>query len=547
MDRGRTIIDGASAGHDGVLAGPAGPASTHVTTDANIRASDSSFARPSLRFITLLAVMMSCLVIITIWVFSREDIALAWEATELDLVIHAMAFLSAGCVAGLAWVRASESGAVYARYQSGAFLVLSISSGLTVVAVLSGTGTQLGYMVTDPGQAPLYISMFNRALAAVLLVLAGLAPMHASLTPRHRWIVPLVPALLVVLVAVMVLHLGPRLPPLIGPDSLAELTRSTAVLDPGTLIPAMLAVQAVIGTLFVVAALLHGRLYLTEGSPPHAFTAMALLVAAFSQLHAAVVPGAYVGLVTSGDVLRVLFYAILLLGVAIGVRHDLRSLHAAQEQLVLTHEEEVRDAALRERTRLARDLHDGVVQDLWLVRLRQSQAIAAGGVTGSSERLLSQAASALDDAIADARQAVVAVGSAIEGAAFGSVVKRVALDFGERFGLPVDVRVDERLDGLPSRAEGEVLRIMREALSNAWKHGDPGLVQVILRGDDREVTLEVSDNGRGFAPGRNGSGYGLHSMGQRAALIGADLEVRSGPGDGTAVRLRVPRAAVGAP
>jgi signal transduction histidine kinase len=547
MDRGRTIIDGASAGHDGVLTGPAGPASTHVTTDANIRASDSSFARPSLRFITLLAVMMSCLVIITIWVFSREDIALAWEATELDLVIHAMAFLSAGCVAGLAWVRASESGAVYARYQSGAFLVLSISSGLTVVAVLSGTGTQLGYMVTDPGQAPLYISMFNRALAAVLLVLAGLAPMHASLTPRHRWIVPLVPALLVVLVAVMVLHLGPRLPPLIGPDSLAELTRSTAVLDPGTLIPAMLAVQAVIGTLFVVAALLHGRLYLTEGSPPHAFTAMALLVAAFSQLHAAVVPGAYVGLVTSGDVLRVLFYAILLLGVAIGVRHDLRSLHAAQEQLVLTHEEEVRDAALRERTRLARDLHDGVVQDLWLVRLRQSQAIAAGGVTGSSERLLSQAASALDDAIADARQAVVAVGSAIEGAAFGSVVKRVALDFGERFGLPVDVRVDERLDGLPSRAEGEVLRIMREALSNAWKHGDPGLVQVILRGDDREVTLEVSDNGRGFAPGRNGSGYGLHSMGQRAALIGADLEVRSGPGDGTAVRLRVPRAAVGAP
>jgi signal transduction histidine kinase len=547
MDRGRTIIDGASAGHDGVLAGPAGPASTHVTTDANIRASDSSFARPSLRFITLLAVMMSCLVIITIWVFSREDIALAWEATELDLVIHAMAFLSAGCVAGLAWVRASESGAVYARYQSGAFLVLSISSGLTVVAVLSGTGTQLGYMVTDPGQAPLYISMFNRALAAVLLVLAGLAPMHASLTPRHRWIVPLVPAILVVLVAVMVLHLGPRLPPLIGPDSLAELTRSTAVLDPGTLIPAMLAVQAVIGTLFVVAALLHGRLYLTEGSPPHAFTAMALLVAAFSQLHAAVVPGAYVGLVTSGDVLRVLFYAILLLGVAIGVRHDLRSLHAAQEQLVLTHEEEVRDAALRERTRLARDLHDGVVQDLWLVRLRQSQAIAAGGVTGSSERLLSQAASALDDAIADARQAVVAVGSAIEGAAFGSVVKRVALDFGERFGLPVDVRVDERLDGLPSRAEGEVLRIMREALSNAWKHGDPGLVQVILRGDDREVTLEVSDNGRGFAPGRNGSGYGLHSMGQRAALIGADLEVRSGPGDGTAVRLRVPRAAVGAP
>jgi signal transduction histidine kinase len=547
MDRGRTIIDGASAGHDGVLAGPAGPASTHVTTDANIRASDSSFARPSLRFITLLAVMMSCLVIITIWVFAREDIALAWEATELDLVIHAMAFLSAGCVAGLAWVRASESGAVYARYQSGAFLVLSISSGLTVVAVLSGTGTQLGYMVTDPGQAPLYISMFNRALAAVLLVLAGLAPMHASLTPRHRWIVPLVPALLVVLVAVMVLHLGPRLPPLIGPDSLAELTRSTAVLDPGTLIPAMLAVQAVIGTLFVVAALLHGRLYLTEGSPPHAFTAMALLVAAFSQLHAAVVPGAYVGLVTSGDVLRVLFYAILLLGVAIGVRHDLRSLHAAQEQLVLTHEEEVRDAALRERTRLARDLHDGVVQDLWLVRLRQSQAIAAGGVTGSSERLLSQAASALDDAIADARQAVVAVGSAIEGAAFGSVVKRVALDFGERFGLPVDVRVDERLDGLPSRAEGEVLRIMREALSNAWKHGDPGLVQVILRGDDREVTLEVSDNGRGFAPGRNGSGYGLHSMGQRAALIGADLEVRSGPGDGTAVRLRVPRAAVGAP
>jgi signal transduction histidine kinase len=306
-------------------------------------------------------------------------------------------------------------------------------------------------------------------------------------------------------------------------------------------------VQAVIGTLFVVAALLHGRLYLTEGSPPHAFTAMALLVAAFSQLHAAVVPGAYVGLVTSGDVLRVLFYAILLLGVAIGVRHDLRSLHAAQEQLVLTHEEEVRDAALRERTRLARDLHDGVVQDLWLVRLRQSQAIAAGGVTGSSERLLSQAASALDDAIADARQAVVAVGSAIEGAAFGSVVKRVALDFGERFGLPVDVRVDERLDGLPSRAEGEVLRIMREALSNAWKHGDPGLVQVILRGDDREVTLEVSDNGRGFAPGRNGSGYGLHSMGQRAALIGADLEVRSGPGDGTAIRLRVPRAAVGAP
>lgn len=125
---------------------------------------------------------------------------------------------------------------------------------------------------------------------------------------------------------------GSRLPDLISPEGLARLQA-----DP------------------VVPSELPGVTLLGAG--------LQLIFAAFNQLHSAIYPGTYASLVTTADVLRLVFYAILLLGVQTETRADLRALRQANRELETLPEAEAVRAALEEGTRLAREIHDGLVQD----------------------------------------------------------------------------------------------------------------------------------------------------------------------------------------
>jgi signal transduction histidine kinase len=93
--------------------------------------------------------------------------------------------------------------------------------------------------------------------------------------------------------------------------------------------------------------------------------------------------------------------------------------------------------------------------------------------------------------------------------------------------------------GLPGKESVDVLRVLQEALTNARRHSGAGSVEVRLRTENQEVLAEVVDDGRGFDPASVRAGVGLSAMRERIEGLGGKIEVRSTPGEGTKVTLKV--------
>ena len=201
-------------------------------------------------------------------------------------------------------------------------------------------------------------------------------------------------------------------------------------------------------------------------------------------------------------------------------------------------------AALEERDRLARELHDGLAQDLWLAKLKAGGLETVAGTDPEAAQILDELNGAIDSAMADARRAVKALRSG--GSGFGlSMVELLRDDIEEvsnRFGLAVEFVCERELPYLPPRSQAEILRIVQEALTNARKHAGATRVGVRAEVLDGVVSITIRDNGKGFPAGGLPSGHiGLISMHERAALLGGSLAVESRPSEGTTVTLRMPR------
>jgi signal transduction histidine kinase len=321
-------------------------------------------------------------------------------------------------------------------------------------------------------------------------------------------------------------------------------TRPTASLMPGTA-PLLIAVEALLAIGYLYAAALSYEAYQRNGHGTDGVLAVGLMVAAFSQVLFAVHPGTYSSLVAAGDILRVAFYATLLATLAVEVRGDIRALRAANVELTRLREAEVVRAAADERAHLARELHDGMSQELWYAKLKQGRLLALPDIVGTARELAGEVASAIESALAEARQAILALRPA-EGGSFAEVVQRYVADFSDRFGIAAECRCDTNGERLSPRAQAELLRIVQEALANVRKHADATLVRVDLAESADGLELRVTDNGRGFATDQVGrAGYGLSSMEQRAAVIGGSLTIDSREQDGTRVLVTMPLAAEG--
>lgn len=214
---------------------------------------------------------------------------------------------------------------------------------------------------------------------------------------------------------------------------------------------------------------------------------------------------------------------------AVNVLVDISDRKRAEEALL-----EIRQA---ERTRIARDLHDAVLQDLSATL----QSLQAAQV--ESDRL------ALDQEIETLRRAVRGLRNAVYDLRFEnsqSLLRAVEslLEFNRQRApeCEVSLRVS---DGFPSRLPEtmrlELVRVVQEALANARCHSEARRIEVSLEADEDEIRACVRDDGRGFEPERARPGVGLASMKERATLIGGDLEIRSGHGEGTQVRFRIRR------
>ena len=221
----------------------------------------------------------------------------------------------------------------------------------------------------------------------------------------------------------------------------------------------------------------------------------------------------------TGDLVATATYAVLLSAATAAVVHRQRRATAG--------------AVDEERRRIARNLHDGLAQELAYIRMETSR-MAATTPNGRTARV----ALAAERALEESRGAIASLRG--EEDAFSAELSTVAGDLVAREGATVSLDVDPDLD-LRCEAREALMRVMREAICNGVRHGAATKLAVELRAGDT-VRMAVRDNGTGFVPGgprRRGS-FGLDSMRERVEALGGDLSVRSKPGEGTLVEVTLP-------
>jgi PAS domain S-box-containing protein len=202
---------------------------------------------------------------------------------------------------------------------------------------------------------------------------------------------------------------------------------------------------------------------------------------------------------------------------------------------------EVREA---ERTRIARDLHDGALQDLTYA-LAECQVIQILSEDPELDVKLEGAISALRRTERGLRGAVydLRMEQARDHSFVRSVHSLVDLNRQMNPGCEIALTVDEDFpEDLPDTTGSELLRVVQEALTNARRHSGARHVRVTLEAAGGEVRAEVADDGRGYDPNSVEAGIGLKSMRERMTALGGEIEVHSAPGSGTRVRLRLPMA-----
>ncbi len=206
-------------------------------------------------------------------------------------------------------------------------------------------------------------------------------------------------------------------------------------------------------------------------------------------------------------------------------------------------------AALEERERLAREMHDGLAQVIGFlsIKTRVVQQLVSSGQLQQAEADLEQMRCTVQDAYADVRQSIFSLRAATElDRGLLAAVRDSANDFSEQNSVPVELALPEEGEvSFPPEAEVQLVRIVQEALANVRKHARATKVWIRLERRDGETILTVEDDGVGFDPkqmaDRKRHCFGLQTMGERAESIGARLEVTSVPGEGTRIQVRYGR------
>jgi signal transduction histidine kinase len=248
--------------------------------------------------------------------------------------------------------------------------------------------------------------------------------------------------------------------------------------------------------------------------------ALGAVLYAFAGLNYFLFPSLVSQWVYLGDFLRLAFFVVLLLGAAGEIQRYQRGLADA--------------AALEERRRLARELHDGLAQELAFIATQSRWLSRQVDAPGQMEALVVAAERALDES----RSAISALTRPLD-EPLDAAVAQAAEDVAGRVGVRLRLELDEGIEVPPSTREA-LVRIVREGVTNTARHGNASYVTVQLSGG-RGVRLSVGDDGIGFDPAeRAGAGFGLTSMRERARALGGELSISSAPGAGTTIEVVIP-------
>jgi signal transduction histidine kinase len=211
-------------------------------------------------------------------------------------------------------------------------------------------------------------------------------------------------------------------------------------------------------------------------------------------------------------------------------------------------------AALEERARLARELHDSVTQALFSMTmhaeaarmaLEREQAMGNARLDGPLARNLQQLSELTEGALAEMRALIFELRpGALQEEGLIAALRKHSAALSAREGVAIEVRAPEQRVPIEPSIEEHLYRCAQEALHNVVKHA--GASRVIVRletGRYGLLELEIEDDGVGFDPERVPAGHlGLRTMTDRVEQIGGAMEITSAPGAGTRVLISAPRA-----
>ena len=200
---------------------------------------------------------------------------------------------------------------------------------------------------------------------------------------------------------------------------------------------------------------------------------------------------------------------------------------------------------IEERQRMAREIHDTLAQEFAGIVLHLE---AAGAVADAQRQNLSDYVARAKElarrGLEDARRMVLGLRpKALEGAHLRDALKQLADNFSRDCGIDCSFSLRGRTHALPEETEDELYRVAQEALCNVRKHSRARSVSILLTYRQGGVLLAIKDNGQGFVvrkPQAGTGGFGLPGMSDRAQRLGGRLDVTTGPGAGTELKLTVP-------
>jgi signal transduction histidine kinase len=446
----------------------------------------------------------------TVAVAVLPELKFAYRGDETHVAIETAAFLVPALAALLFAGRA-------VRAQSSTDLLLACS-----LCVLAATNLCFSVIpaVTDedPKAFATWAPAAGRTLGAMGFALAALTPDRRLMQPRRAvltgllWTVAAVAA-----VGLLAALLGDELPRGLEPDLSPENAEEPHVEGHALVLGLHIAILA----LYASATVGFLRRAERERDALLLWVALAAGLAAVARIDYFLFPSLYPEWVYVGDVLRLASYFALLVGIS-------RELLAYQRRAA--------DAAIfEERRRLARDLHDGLAQELAFIRSEGAR------LSGTADRGVLRIATAAERALGEARMAISALTRPVD-EPLEVTLRRAAEAVAERSGAKVEVNSG----GSPhvtTAARQSLERIVREAASNAVRHGQAGLLRIEIEADE-ELRVTITDDGRGFdtTRDRKPDSFGLVSMRERAETIDGVLRVRSEPGEGTIVEVTLPHA-----
>jgi signal transduction histidine kinase len=204
------------------------------------------------------------------------------------------------------------------------------------------------------------------------------------------------------------------------------------------------------------------------------------------------------------------------------------------------HREIERLQILEERERIAKELHDGVIQSLFAVGMGLQ---GAGAVASDPEvaRRIEGAVDEIDRAIRDLRNYIFGLRPGIlADRQLAQALRELTDEFGSSSGILVVAEIDEGVAAELAPRASDVIQLAREALSNVSRHSAATSCRMALRRHPRGAVLVVDDDGSGFDLSSAPRGMGLRNLDERAEALGGGLEIESATGQGTTVTVTLP-------